>query len=389
MDGFILVCALVLAFSSNQTAGDKMGEENKKDIAEVETLLKETVKVDLTELFTKNNKLVEDASAVFTKSLEYMDKNILELRTHLETRIKDTDDNTMNNLKELESNTKTMLENMNKTLMTNMEKINNKTMEERNEIISWAHHRAHVHEDILKTRITACAYDHGHFGKGVVEYSSKDGGYVTDSVSIRVFNKTEEDIKVEDVLNLGTGIFKIPENAAGEYFFTFGVTIDSFDQKLMSSSYIFTLNGAEIKGTEIYSDVGTSSSHDRAPGSRQVFLKLEDNDEVNIIQTRETDIEDFHVLFCGALLHLEKASESPGGMFSDSTIPEFPSANLADQESWEYEAPVLNMTVNLEFNYTEKESREQLVSITELEAAKITAEAWKTDDADWRGTNSN
>ena len=76
-------------------------------------------------------------------------------------------------------------------------------------------------------------------------------------------------------------------------------------------------------------------------------------------------------------------------MFSDSTIPEFPSANLADQESWEYEAPVLNMTVNLEFNYTEKESREQLVSITELEAAKITAEAWKTDDADWRGTNSN
>ena len=119
-------------------------------------------------------------------------------------------------------------------------------------------------------------------------------------------DKTEEDIKVEDVLNLETGIFKIPENAAGEYFFTFGVTIDSFDQKLMSSSYIFTLNGAEIKGTEIYSDVGTSSSHDRAPGSRQVFLKLEDNDEVNIIQTRETDIEDFHVLFCGALLHLEK-----------------------------------------------------------------------------------
>merc|ERR1711962_1977641 len=41
-------------------------------------------------------------------------------------------------------------------------------------------------------------------------------------------------------------------------------------------------------------------------------------------------IPDYHVSFCGSLIHLEKASESPGGVLADVTNPEFPSALLAE-----------------------------------------------------------
>merc|ERR1712113_916898 len=41
-------------------------------------------------------------------------------------------------------------------------------------------------------------------------------------------------------------------------------------------------------------------------------------------------IPDFHVSFCGSLILLEQASESPGGMLADFTDPEFPSAQLAE-----------------------------------------------------------
>ena len=98
-----------------------------------------------------------------------------------------------------------MLKALSETTMANLKNINTKSAEERNEIIWWTHHRAHLHEDILKTRVTACAYDHGHYGAGVVAYNSKDGGYIEDSVSIRIYNKT--DITQEDVLNRETGVF--------------------------------------------------------------------------------------------------------------------------------------------------------------------------------------
>ena len=62
----------------------------------------------------------------------------------------------------------------------------------------------------------------------------------------------------------------------------------------------------EIEGTEIFANVGTSRIQDRVPGSKQVFLKLEENDKVSITQKCKTDIHDFHISFCGALLHLEK-----------------------------------------------------------------------------------
>ena len=298
--------ALFFAIACNQTFAniDAMQEENKEDIEEVARILRQTVKADLETLFNQHNKLVEQAINVIDKSLNYVDKFAEDLKTHLEKRIDALDLNTMKNFQLLEENTADMMNSMHETMTKNLDEINTKSMEERNDMIWWAHKRAHLHEDILKTRITACAYDHGHFGTGVVSYNSKDGGYIADSVSIRVYNKT--DLKQEDVLDRQTGVFKVPQNAAGEYIFTFTVTIDSFDQKLTPSAYYFRRNGELIEGTKIYADIGFSKVHDRVPGSRTIILKLEENDEVSVTQEYETDIQDYQISFCGALLHLEK-----------------------------------------------------------------------------------
>jgi len=346
----LLVSAILIASTMRQTlASDRMTEENKNDIEEIARILRETVKADLETLSAQHNKLVENAIDVIDKSLEYVDKFAEDLKTHLEKRIADLDENTMTNFELLESNTATMLTTLSETTMANLKNINTKSAEERNEIIWWTHHRAHLHEDILKTRVTACAYDHGHFGAGVVAYNSKDGGYIEDSVSIRIYNKT--DITQEDVLNRETGVFKVPEHGAGEYLFTFTVTIDSFDQKLSPSAYFFLKNGEIIEGTKIYADVGFSKTHDRVPGSRTILLKLEENDEVSVKQVYETDIQDYQISFCGALLHLEKASESPGGLYADATLPQFPSGTEADQEAWEYEMPEFKTTTTDVFDY--------------------------------------
>eukprot|EP00092_Neocalanus_flemingeri_P064799 GFUD01078697.1.p1 GENE.GFUD01078697.1~~GFUD01078697.1.p1 ORF type:complete len:455 (+),score=132.36 GFUD01078697.1:35-1366(+) len=434
-----LVTAILFALTCSLAKGsDLIGNENKRDIEEIARVLRETVKEDLETLFNQHNKLVEQTIDVMEKSLAYVDKFAEDIKTHLEKRIDDMDVNTMNNFELLEANTNDMLTKMNETLTTNLDNINQQSKEERNEIIWWAHHRAHLHEDILKTRITACAYDYGHFGKGVVNYNSKDGGYIADSVSIRVFNNT--DIKKEDVLNRDTGVFKVPQHAAGEYIFTFSVTIDSFDQKLMPSAYYFQKNGERIEGTKIYADIGFSKIHDRVPGSRTIFLKLEENDEVSVIQTKHTDIHDLHVSFCGALLHLEKASESPGGLFADDSNTKFPAGTLAEQNAWEDEfpgfkdatpvdffhpalyitllvnssAPHLNHDIPCSsmpcspnygylgltqcprlagsdlllycpnFDYKERKEKDVLVPIKDLlKEPKMRAEDWKTETADW------
>ena len=129
------------------------------------------------------------------------------------------------------------------------------TAEKHNEIIWWTHHRALLHKAILKTRETAFAYDLGHFGKGIFAYNSKDGGYIEDSFRIR------------------------------------------HNTRWCS----WKRNWEIIEGTKIYADVGFSKTHDRIPGSRTIFLKLEENDEVSVKQEYQTDIQDYQISF----LHLK------------------------------------------------------------------------------------
>ena len=95
--------------------------------------------------------------------------------------------------------------------------------------------------------------------------------------------------------------------------FTFSVTMDTADFNSESSMYEFVKNGAAIPGTRIYSDAGLphpkegrSAIYDTTPASNTIFLKLEEEDEVAVRQLMDTDIPDYHVSFCGSLIHLEK-----------------------------------------------------------------------------------
>lgn len=302
---------------------------------------------------------------ISSNSLEYVEKSMLETLKEvqntvqnastqmpnkktkdLEKRITELERNTMSNFLLFEKNTHAMLKTLYLTMMKNLNNLNTKSAEERNEIIDWTHNRAHLHEDILKTRITACAYDRGHFGAGVVTYNRTLGEYLKDSVSFRVYNKT--DINPEDVLNRQTGVFKVPEKGIGEYMFTFTVTTDSIDHKLDPSAYFFMKNGERIEGTNI----------DRVPGSRTIFLKLWENDKVSVNQEYESLIQDCQISFCGALLHLARASESPGGLYADASNPSFPYITEADQDAWEYVMPtfknIQTHSIDLDQNNSEK-----------------------------------
>ena len=99
--------------------------------------------------------------------------------------------------------------------------MNTKSAEERNEIIDWTHNRAHLHEGILKTRVTA--------------------------VLTLVMELLLTTVNLGDML------------------------------KIQSVS-----------------------------GSRTIVLHLWESDEVSVNQENESLIQDCHISFCGALLHLYK-----------------------------------------------------------------------------------
>ena len=301
----VLLFVLCLGHSVSANLDDGF-EENGNDIEELQRLLEETVKVDLKLITEKFDKLVDHINSAIKGLGKYTEDSVKELEDHLKKSIQGNDKKLVENLKKVSENGKKMIEDANKMLQGNLKDVKENSLKERKENLWWAHHRFHLHEDILKTRITICAYDHGHLGKGVVTYDGKDGGYVENSVSIRVFNKTEpKDLKKEDILNLGTGAFTVPENAAGEYLFTFSVVMDTYDQKRMPSEYFFRVDGETVPGARIYTDGGRSATSDRIPGTFTILLKLDAGQTVDVEQTRNTDISDYEISFCVALLHLD------------------------------------------------------------------------------------
>ena len=119
--------------------------------------------------------------------------------------------------------------------------------------------------------------------------------------------KTHEEACAMEVLNRQTGVFKVPANAGGLYMFSFGVTFDTRDFDEIPSErneYQFRKNKAIVKGVSIYADAAPNERSDRVPGSMTVLLQLEQNDEVDVVQTRKRqsrDIPDYNPTFCGTL----------------------------------------------------------------------------------------
>jgi len=310
--------------------------DNKHEdaIEEFQEILQNQVRNDFLELEEKFNDLVEDINLTLESLQTYTNESIEELRKHTLDNMVERDQHLDNNMVSFESYITDKIEELNSTMKENFDKLNELSEGERHTIVGWIHQRTHSHEDILKSEIGLCAYDNGHEGVGVVTYNSgtDSAGYVGGTKKWRVFNTTHPDLcckgpgqgdDCEDcamkVLNRQTGYFTVPQNAAGLYMFTFSVTMDTFDDyELLPKEYKFEKNGHLLDDglMGIYADAGSNRANDKVPGSRTILLRLEDGDQVAVRQTRADGL-DGQILFCGALLHLKKSSESPGGGASE------------------------------------------------------------------------
>ena len=309
--------AVLLMCNNTKAALDE--NENAKDVVILQKLLEDTVKADLVLFKGKLNGLVDSFNTAIGGVRTYIDASLLELKNHIDTLIKENDATILANIKKVEANRKEQLEESTRIMIENIEAVRNNSFEERTQLVDWAHQRFNLHEDILESKISICAYDVGFLnsedkGLGTVTYSG--GGYLKNSVSIQLFDHTEdsrdtpEELQKENLLNLDSGAFTVPTDADGEYLFTFSVIMDVFSRTsgLTPSEYVFRVNEVEVVGTRISSTGGSSWRHDKLTGSRTVLLKLVAGDVVDVVQTKETDVKDLRVLFCAALLHLDQVN---------------------------------------------------------------------------------
>ena len=337
---------LILSLIYEAPCKDALVEENLAAIKKHEEIFKETVEVDLEEIGKQFDKFLNDLNTEMKNVRDFVKESIEEIQTEAEKNMEKSDKVLDDNMKGLEAAIGSTFSDMNKITMENLDTLGIKTMDERKMLIDWIHQRSHLQEDILKTDVALCAYTSTHYsGSGqtiwpVTYYNNPEddmdldsarppydpegdnGGYVDDKLDWRVFNKTcpgqpccskaHVEACAMEVLNRETGVFKVPANAGGLYMFSFGVTMDTRDFDRLPSErneYQFRKNKANVGGVSIFADAAPNERSDRVPGSMTVLLQLEENDEVDVVQTRkrqERDIPDYNPTFCGTLIHLEK-----------------------------------------------------------------------------------
>ena len=307
----LLLVLLVISLAGVQASGvNKQVKKNKEDIEKLSQFIREDViKPDHLKIEEKFDKLIDEINKGFEGLRTYVEHSVKQLADHTKDQMTKSDERDMKNIKMLEVKTKNMFESMNETMMNNLDKLSTTTETERQSIIDWAHQRAVLHENILKTKVAVCAHDHASFGpEAVVQYDSTSGGYIDNSYSIRMIDQDcgDSDDCAKTVLNKDTGVFTVPEKAGGVYMFTFTVLMDTWDTSLKPSAYKFRKNEKILEGTMIHSDVGYNHIHDIVPGSRTILLELDAGDRVDVFQDEATDLTNYKVSFCGALIYLEK-----------------------------------------------------------------------------------
>ena len=313
--GFILLGLFLFVMTTN---GESLAEKNEKDIVKHADILKGQVKKDLHTLKEKFKDLVRNVNEKLTNLREYTKDAIQKLKDDANENMKKGDKILKDNTVKLEAYIREKINDLNTKMVENLEALSKASSDQRMFIRDWNDKRSKLHEDILGTHVSLCAYDHGDYAAAldhVVTYNSARGGFLDQHKSWQVLGgpKNNDEANAMEVLNRETGKFKVPTNAAGLYMFTFSVTMDTADFNSEPSQYQFEKNGNPIPGTSIYSDAGVphrdtgkTAIYDKVPGSKTIFLKLEDGDEIGVRQTKDTDIPDFYISFCGTLIHLEK-----------------------------------------------------------------------------------
>merc|ERR1712018_1046547 len=390
--GFVVLCVLLIVVSVN--GQESLADKNKDDIEEHQKILKEKVMKDLQTLKEKFKNLVEHVNEKLTVLRKYTTESIQKLKEDADFNMKKGDTTLKENTVKLEKYIREKINDLNTKMGENLEALSKTSSDQRMFIRDWSDKRSKQHENILGTHVSLCAYDHGDFANledHVVTYNSVRGGFLDQHKSWQVMGgpKNNDETKAMEVLNRDTGKFKVPENAAGLYMFTFSVTMDTADFNSKPSQYEFIKNGTKIDGTSIYSDAGLphpvagkTAIYDKVPGSNTIFLKLEAYDEIGVRQTRESDIPDFHVSFCGTLIHLEKASESPGGDGADPTNQnEFPTATEA------HITTIDNTTLTLaKLDFSNPQETAVVLDDTKLSDTLEESDITANDPNNWRGS---
>jgi len=400
---FGLACLSILSMNILVLATSGPSEhQDKLDIEHFQEVLQTRVREDILELQEKFDALVEEVGTTLEALGNYTKQSIEELRDFSTANIKKRDKNLDENTRMLEDYANDRIIELDSTMKENFERLNNNSREERASMIEWIHQRNHRHEDLFKSHIGLCVFDQTHKGIGLVTYNSPNGGYIDNHRKWRVFNVTrpdnccaneDADAGCEDcamkVLNRQTGFFTVPANGAGLYMFTFSATMDTFDANhgLSPNEYKFERNGEILDETGLYADVSSNWKNDKVPGSRTIFLRLEEGDNVGLVQTRARYVLDHHISFCGALIHLNKASDLPGTTQSQSGIFGPPTISQPEMESVDYNFPGFqNLPQASAFEYsTRKGSEEDLVLSGENIVGPLSADNCKN----YRGNTRN
>ena len=309
-----LLLLLCNQLSQVQAGGKASPTKNKKFVKTQQDLLEKDILGDFKKIKEKFNVGVDKINEAMTNLKKFTDDSIKEAKDHIQKDMDANDAILDKNLRNLENHTHERFDNFTATMLENLERLSNHTALERAAIIEWAHTRNHRHEDILKTHVALCAFDHGHQDNTqgqdtVVNYNSGTGGFMDGKKNWQVFNETcNHDACANKVLNRDTGVFKPPKDAPGLYMFTFSVTMDTWEatRGLEPAEYQFRKNQEKLVGTSFYCDIGSSRNRDKVQGSKTIFLKLGEDDEVDVVKLRDTAIADSRMSFCGALIHLDK-----------------------------------------------------------------------------------
>merc|ERR1712013_555756 len=361
-------------------AADKATTENEKDLEHVQKSL-DMIRADLLTILNQQKNLATELNNNFGILKTYVEESISELEGFIMNETKSADETIMTNVNSLKNNTQKNFDNLAKRMLENDQALKNGSVNETKKIIDWAHGRFKRHEEMMRTHISICAYTFAHFGKGVVNYEQgADNGFLGNP-RYRIDDETCESNKnqcLENVLNREKGTFTVPKDMGGVYEFTFAVIMDTYAHETDSSNYIFRKNGSQLKGTDIFGEVGFDTTHDKIQASRTIFLHLNAGDFVDVEQINPTDVSDYRVTFCGSLLHQNRdpgkgfANPSHRGNFPsvvERTLKKYDYANVSDEKAVTYKS----------FEYKKKEKQEAVKVKPEAKLPKLKVE----DNAKW------
>merc|ERR1712038_1962456 len=323
------IFCIVWLFNYVDGTFDKQAHTNANQIESGWLTLEESVMRDVLELKESFNKIHEDINQAFGEFRAYTEGSIEDLSKQIVAELGKSDRVLESSTEKLEDYTRSKVVEMNKTLLENLQTLSTTMAEERRLIVDWANERSSIHENLLKTDVTLCAHDNvqSRSRRRAVNYNGRHSGFLNDQKSWQVFNEScNQESCAMEVLNRDTGRFTVPQNADGLYLFTFSITMDTWDfiEGHTWDYYYFRKNGYKVAGTGLYGNVGSNPDSDMFPGSRTIILDLNAGDYVDGFQRKGKAVPDLQALFCGSLIHLTKASASPGGWAADNNHPSFP-----------------------------------------------------------------